>query len=108
VLRTKLIKMHSRRPRDTPTALALYDEMRCDGVVPDAVCCNICLAAAGGRQLLVQPMMAPRAQRKGQMGHASLPTLEALTCLLPCPATPVLLPCPLQAWASTGGACFPS
>lgn len=47
LLRTKLIKMHSRRPKDTPVALRLYDEMRADGVVHDAVCYNTCLTAAG-------------------------------------------------------------
>ncbi|KAL4420028.1 hypothetical protein ABPG77_001278 [Micractinium sp. CCAP 211/92] len=47
VLRTKLIKMHSRRPKDTAAALALYDEMVADGVAPDAVCYNTALAAAG-------------------------------------------------------------
>lgn len=47
VLRTKLMKMHSRRPKDTPAALALYDELRADGLAPDAVCYNIGLSAAG-------------------------------------------------------------
>ncbi|EFN59084.1 hypothetical protein CHLNCDRAFT_137845 [Chlorella variabilis] len=47
VLRTKLIKMHSRRAKDTGAALALYDEMRRDGVLPDVVAYNICLTAAG-------------------------------------------------------------
>lgn len=47
MLRTKLIKMHSRRPRDTGAALALYDEMQRDGIAPDLVTYNTCLAAAG-------------------------------------------------------------
>lgn len=47
VLRTKLIKMHSRRPKDTAAALALYDEMVADRVAPDAVCYNTALGAAG-------------------------------------------------------------
>ncbi|KAL4859511.1 Pentatricopeptide repeat-containing protein [Chlorella vulgaris] len=47
VLRTKLIKMHSRSVPDTTTALALYDEMRRDGILPDAVTFNTCLSAAG-------------------------------------------------------------
>ncbi len=47
VLRTKLIRMHCKRPKDTAVALALYDEMRQDGIPPDAVCFNTCLTAAG-------------------------------------------------------------
>ena len=47
LLRTKLIRMHSRRARDTPVALRLYDEMRAEGVPPDAVAYNTVLAAAG-------------------------------------------------------------
>jgi pentatricopeptide repeat protein len=47
VLRTKLIKMHSRAASGTGAALELYDEMRRDGIPPDAVTFNTCLAAAG-------------------------------------------------------------
>ena len=47
LLRTKLIRMHSRRPKDTAVALALYDEMCQDSIAPDAVCFNTCLTAAG-------------------------------------------------------------
>ena len=47
LLRTKLIRMHGKRPKDTGVALALYDEMRQDGIPPDAVCFNTCLTAAG-------------------------------------------------------------
>ena len=49
LLRTKLIRMHGKRPKDTGVALALYDEMRQDGIAPDAVCFNTCLTAAGKR-----------------------------------------------------------
>lgn len=50
LLRTKLIRMHSKRAKDTGVALALYDEMRQDGIAPDAVCFNTCLTAAGERR----------------------------------------------------------
>lgn len=72
LLRTKLIRMHSKRVKDTGVALALYDEMRQDGIAPDAVCFNTCLTAAGERWRVWRWQRGRADGAQGLIAHSQL------------------------------------
>ena len=103
--------MHSRRAKDTGAALALYDEMRRDGVLPDVVAYNICLTAAGGwRGVAARGLQGATGQGEDRRGACERGCAGTCTCSPQQPAPPPSARrrrcrASPQAWATTGAAC---